>query len=162
MFKKLFVVMVIVGLALPGGLAVAKGGSEMELRVKLDLSTFDVAVGTFVAVGGAFYVAGDICEELDALGPCTPIGSFHCWGWLFDTSDPASSAVVSQEFNLDGRGKIQVQGVEDGGPRAVVGGTGDFKKVRGEATGFDFSNFVSDGEFSGTFKLQGAKGKGKG
>ena len=110
-----------------------------------------------MGVGGAFYVAGDICEELDALGPCTSKGSFHCWGWIFDASDPASSAVVSQEFELTGRGKIQVQGVEDGGSRAVVGGTGDFRKVRGEATGFDFSNFVSDGEFSGTFKLIGAK-----
>ncbi len=61
---------------------------------------------------------------------------------------------MSQEFNLDGRGKIQVQGVEDGGPRAVTGGTGDFRDVRGEATGFDFSNFLSDGEFTGTFELE--------
>ena len=88
---------------------------NLELRVKLDLSTFDVALGSFVGIGGAFYVTGDICEELVPLGACTSIGTFHCWGWLFDTSDPASSAVVSQEFNLDDRGKIQVQGVE--GPR---------------------------------------------
>jgi hypothetical protein len=159
MFRKLFVITL--GLALLGGVAVAESGKNLELRVKLDLSTFDVALGSFVGIGGAFYVTGDICEELVPLGACTSIGTFHCWGWLFDTSDPASSAVVSQEFNLDDRGKIQVQGVEDGGPRAVTGGTGDFKNVRGEATGFDFSNFVSDGEFTGTFKLKGAKKKKK-
>ena len=157
MLRKLIVV--VVGLALFGGFAGANAGGELDLRVKLDFSTFDVAGGDIVAVGGAFYVTGDICEELDPLGMCTPIGTFHCWGWLFDAADPESSAVVSQEFQLDGRGKIQVQGVEDGGPRAVVGGTGEFKNVRGEATGFDFSNFVGPGEFSATFKLIGAKGK---
>ena len=153
MFRKLFVI--VLGLALLGGFAVAEAGSDLELRVKLDLTSFDVAVGDFVGTGGAFYVRGNICKELGPVGTCVPIGTFHCWGWLFDASDPASSAVVSQEFNLDGRGKIQVQGVEDGGPRAVTGGTGDFKNVRGEATGFDFSNFLSDGEFTGTFKLIG-------
>ncbi len=45
------------------------------------------------------------------------------------------------------------------GYRAVVGGTGDFRNVRGEATGFDFSDFLSDGQFTATFKLKGAKGK---
>ena len=155
MFRKLFTIML--GLALLGGFAVAKAHEEvnLELRVKLDLATFDVALGDFVGMGGAFYVTGDICNELAPVGTCMSIGTFHCWGWLFDAADPASSAVVSQEFNLDGRGKIQVQGVEDGGPRAVTGGTGDFRNVRGEATGFDFSNFLSDGEFTGTFKLIG-------
>ncbi len=65
---------------------------------------------------------------------------------------------MSQEFDIDGRGKIQVQGVEDGGPRAVVGGTGDFRNVRGEATGFDLSEFLApdfNGEFIGTFNLEG-------
>jgi hypothetical protein len=57
---------------------------------------------------------------------------------------------VSQEFDIDGRGKIQVQGVEDDGPRAVVGGTGEFRNVRGEATGFDLSEFQS-GTFAGEF-----------
>ncbi len=151
MFRRLFII--VLGLALLGGIAVAEAGSKLELRVKLDLSTFDVAVGDFWGIGGAFYVTGDICDELDPVGTCDPIGTFHCWGWLFNVSDPASSAVVSQEYNLDGRGKIQVQGVEDGGPRAVTGGTGEFRNVHGEATGFDFSNFLSAGEFTGTFEL---------
>ncbi len=67
------------------------------------------------------------------------------------------AAVVSQEYDLDGRGKIQVQGVEDEGPRAVTGGTGDFRNVRGEATGFDLSDLLAGGEFIATFKLTGAK-----
>lgn len=158
MLRKLFII--VLGLALLGGFAVAEADGKkgkLELRVKLDLSTFDVALGDFVGKGGAFYVTGDICKELGPVGTCNSIGTFQCWGWLFDAADPASAAVVSQEFNLDGRGKIQVQGVEDEGPRAVTGGTGDFRNVRGEATGFDFSHFVSDGEFIGTFKLGGVK-----
>ncbi len=153
MFRKLFVI--VLGLALLGGFSVAEAHEEidLELRVKTDGTTFDIAFGTLVGPGGAFYVTGDICQELDLVGTCDSIGTFHCWGWLFDASDQASSAVVSQEYNLDGRGKFQVQGVEDGGPRAVTGGTGEFRSVRGEATGFDFSNFLSDGEFTGTFEL---------
>ena len=153
MFRKLFVI--VLGLAVLGGAAVAEAGKNLELRVRLDFDTFDVAAGT---VGGAFYITGVICKEpgLDPNGPCTEIGTFHCWGWLFDADDENSVAVVSQEFNLEGRGKIQVQGVEDEGPCAVTGGTGDFKNARGEATGFDFSSF-GDGEFTGTFKLKGAK-----
>ena len=158
MLRRLFII--VLGLALLGGFAVAEADGKkgkLELRVKLDLSSFDVAVGDFVGIGGAFYVKGNICKKLGPVGTCDSIGTFHCWGWLFDALDPASSAVVSQEFNLDGRGKIQVQGVEDEGPRAVTGGTGDFKDVRGEATGFDLSNFVSNGEFTGTFKLKKVK-----
>jgi len=64
--------------------------------------------------------------------------------------------VMLRVFNLDGRGKIQVQGVEDEGPRAVTGGTGEFRNVRGEMTGSDLSNFP---DFSVTFKLIGAKSK---
>ena len=64
---------------------------------------------------------------------------------------------MSQEYNLFDRGKIQVQGIEDEGPRAVTGGTGDFSNVRGEATGFDLSEFGDTGEFIATFKLKGAK-----
>ena len=151
MFRKPFVI--VLGLALLGGFADAEAGSDLELRVKLNF--FDVALGDIDSAGGAFYTTGTICKELGPVGTCVSIGTFHCWGWIFNASDPTSSAVVSQEWNLDGRGKIQVQGVEDGGPRAVTGGTGDFRNVRGEATGFDFSDFVVDSEFTGTFKLIG-------
>ena len=106
--------------------------------------------------GAAFYITGDICEDPDLGVTCASIGTFHCWGWPVVATDPTAPAVVSQEYDLDGRGKIQLQGLEDEGPRAVVGGTGDFSEVSGEATGFDFSVFLTDGEFIATFDLEDA------
>ncbi len=161
MVRKLLTVMV--GLALLGGFAVAEAGT-LVLRVDTDLlRTFDQTHNGVFMGGAAFYVSGDICEENDPedlTGPCTPIGTFHSWGWLVGPDQLVG--LVSQEFNLNGRGKIQVQGVEDEGPRAVVGGTGKFRNVRGEATGFDLSKFIEpdfEGEFIATFKLIGAKSK---
>ncbi|MCZ6618428.1 MAG: hypothetical protein O7E57_09870 [Gammaproteobacteria bacterium] len=156
MFRKLIVIMV--GLALPGGFVIAKGGGELVLRVATDGATFDATSAP--GGGGAFYISGVICADGDIGDPCAPIGGFHCWGWLIGPDQLA--AVVLQEYDLDGRGKIQVQGVEDEGPRAVTGGTGDFRKARGEATGFDLSDLFVGGEFIATFKLEGVKGKGKG
>jgi hypothetical protein len=154
MFRKLFVI--VLGLALLGGFAVAEAG-PLTLRVDTDeFATFDQTTNGVFVGGAAFYVSGVICAELDLLGPCTPIGKFHCWGWLVGPNQEV--ALVSQEFDIDGRGKIQVQGVEDDGPRAIVGGTGDFRNVRGEATGFDLSEFQSGtfaGEFIATFQLIG-------
>ncbi len=144
-----------VGLALMGGFSIANAGKELVIRVATDGSTFD-AHAAAPGGGAAFYISGAICEELDLLDiDCTPIGKFHCWGWLIGPDQ--SAAVVLQEYDLDGRGKIQVQGVEDEGPRAVTGGTGDFRNVRGEATGFDLSDLFVGGEFIATFKLIGAK-----
>ena len=158
MLRKLIVIMV--GLALLGGFAVAKADGkkgELVLRVSTDVfMDFDSTIGGATALGGAaFYVGGDICEEPDLGDDCTPIGKFHCWGWLIGPDQAVGP--VSQEYNLFDRGKIQVQGLEDEGPRAVVGGTGDFRNVRGEATGFDLSEFGDSGEFIATFKLIGAK-----
>ncbi len=158
MLRKLIVIMV--GLALLGGFAVAKAdGKKGELTLRVDTFGFsDFATSPSdpppATPGAAFYVSGDICKELVLDGACTPIGKFHCWGWLIP-----GGAVVSQEYDLEGRGKIQLQGVEDGGPRAVVGGTGDFRNVRGEATGVVFN--VAGDEFLVSFKLKGAKGKNK-
>ena len=154
MFRKLFVI--VLSLALLGGVAVTKASGELVLRVDTDgFANFDATAPGFNN-GFAFYVNGNICKEPDLLDDCTVIGEFHCWGW--DVFGNGYLSVVSQEFKLFGRGKIQVQGVEDYGPRAVTGGTGDFRNVRGEATGFDFSQFGSGpGEFIATFKLIGAK-----
>ncbi len=173
MLKRLFAF--IVGLVLLGGFTVAEAGGkkgELVLRVSTNVAagngafgtpgfdTFDQTAAAAPIGGAAFYVSGDICAEnavADLLGPCTPIGTFHCWGWLIGPDQLA--AVVSREYDLDGRGKIQVQGFEDDGPRAVTGGTGDFRNVRGEATGFNFDEFADNGngEFIVTFKLKGAK-----
>lgn len=142
---------------LVGFLATEAGADDKKLKLRVDthgFQDFDQTPNGVFKGGAAFYVSGDICKELD-LGDddCTPIGKFHCWGWLFGQDQPA---VVSQEFDLFGRGKIQVQGVEDAGPRAVVGGTGKFRNVRGEATGFDLSQFMEtgEGEFIANFKLK--------
>jgi hypothetical protein len=153
MFRKLFVMML--GLALLGGFTVAEAGT-LTLRVDTHgFADFDVTDNGILQDGAAFYVSGDICAELVLLGDCTPIGTFHCWGWLVGPTQEV--ALVSQEFDIDGRGKIQVQGVEDDGPRAIVGGTGQFRNVRGEATGFDLSEFMGtgQGEFIATFELIG-------
>lgn len=96
--------------------------------------------------GGPFYIPGEIFD------PDTndKVGDFHCWGFFFNGG---ALGVVSQEFDLFDLGKIQVQGVEDEGPRAVTGGTGNFRNVRGEMTGADLSNFP---DFTVYFKLLGA------
>ncbi len=156
MLRKLIVIMV--GLALLGGFAVTNAdGKKGKLTLRVDTTGFmDISTSPGSPGGSAFYVSGKICKELvldDAA--CTLIGKFHCWGWLID----GGGQVVSQEYDLFDRGKIQVQGIEDEGPRAVVGGTGDFRNVRGEATGFDLSQFGATGEFIATFKLIGSKRK---
>jgi len=157
MLRKLIVMMV--GFALLGVFAAMEAqahGKQLDLRVRADFSTFDTTGADPGAGGAAFYVGGDICEEPDLLNvDCTPIGKFHCWGWLIGPDQAVGP--VSQEYILFDRGKIQVQGIEDEGPRAVVGGTGDFRIVRGEATGFDLSEFGDTGEFIATFKLIGAR-----
>ena len=128
--------------------ALAKKG--LDLRIVVDFGTFDSAPAAS-GMGEAFYVEGTICDTLS--GACNPAGIFRCWGWRTQSGMPGDVVVVSQEFEIFGRGKLQLQGVEDAGPRAVTGGTGDFRNVRGEATGFDFSG----AEFTVNFKLQGAK-----
>ena len=119
----------------------AYAGRTLVLDVVADTAAFDIAFGDVLG-GGAFYVPGVIYEA----GTNKQIGTFHCWGWDV-IGDGLSAVVVSQEYNLDGRGKIQVQGVEsfkgltgfppfadaeEPGIRAVVGGTGDFRRVRGD------------------------------
>jgi hypothetical protein len=159
MFRKLLVILL--GLSFLGGFAAAEAdGNKGKLVLLVDTHEFaDFDAGAPGPGGGfQFYVSGDICKEKTLLGmptTCTPIGEFHCWGWDIRGT---GLAVVSQEYGLDGRGKIQVQGVEDEGPRAVTGGTGEFRNVRGQATKFDFSEFMDTGRFVATFKLVAAGG----
>jgi hypothetical protein len=67
--------------------------------------------------------------------------------------------VVTQEFDLTGRGKILVAGVESDAARGVTGGTGDFANARGEGIPdiviFDFPN---TGKFRISFDVTGASG----
>ncbi len=135
----LLITVLVLGLGLASSPCFA---GNLVLRVVADTSPagLDIVPSTN---GGPFYIPGDIFD------PDTGdlIGEFHCWGFFFDGF---ALAVVSQEFELFGRGKIQVQGVEDEGPRAVTGGTGEFRNVRGEMTGADLSAFP---DFTVTFKL---------
>ncbi len=142
-----FVVIVVALLLASWNPAVAarpqRAGSELTVNVRVDFSTFDQLTTT---LGGPFYVGGVILDpETDE-----EIGLFHCFGFFFE-----GGAVVTQEFDLTGRGKIILAGVEDQGPRAITGGTGDFKNVRGEATGIDLSGLPL---FPVTFNLIGADG----
>lgn len=133
---------------------------RLELRVVMAGETFDSTTNRAITgPGTSFYVGGDICADLTAGAACDPIGVFHCWGWMI--GDDAGTVLVSQEYEIFDNamaraagiasGKLQLQGVEDGGPRAVTGGTGKYMNVRGEATGFDFG---TAGEFTVKFKLK--------
>lgn len=140
------VLAVLIGL---GGPAVAGNGSLLRLKVIADPGTLDI-IASPVPGQGPFYVTGEIFDADVMMGP---IGTFHCWGFFIAGG---TVTIVSQEYDLDGRGKIQVQGIEDEGPRAITGGTGQFRNVRGEMTGANLSNFP---EFTVTFKLIGAKSR---
>ena len=122
------------------GVTEVRAGSELILTVELDLDTFITPAG----VPGPFNVEGDVDD--------TGAGTFQCWGWVFEDGLTTN---VSQTYNIAGRGAIMTQGGPEGTPLAVVGGTGDFSNVRGEAlqvfsgVGFDFTI---------TFNLTGARG----
>ena len=126
----------------------------------LDVDTFGFADFQQVDNGGGtgpFYVSGEIL----APGTSTMIGSdvigtFHCWGWI---RSPDGLGVVTQEFDIDGRGKIQISGVESDAPRAVSGGTGDFVNARGEGIpDIAIFDFMNTGQFRIAFNLTSAVG----
>ncbi len=74
-------------------------------------------------------------------------------------STTALDGVVNQEFNLTGRGKILIAGVESEDPRAVTGGTGHFRNARGEGKpDLGLFNFGETGKFRISFNLTGARG----
>ncbi len=111
----------------------------LNLFVDVDEATFD---GPAMGVSGPFNVEGDIED--------TGAGTFQCWGWQLETG-PSN---VSQVYYIAGRGTITVQG-QEGNLMSVVGGTGDFLNVRGEAIQvFDGNGFNFDIEFT----LRGARG----
>ncbi len=126
--------------------------STLNLEVAVDGSSFTI-IETEPGSGiGPFYIEGDIYPEGTLDEDCDPgkveaIGIFRCWGWL-------PQAVVSQEYEIFGRGKIQTQGLEIE-RRAVVGGTDDFKGVRGE--GF-FEAIVPGFCFTGEFHINPVTG----
>ena len=124
-----FVVVLVVALLNPA--LAGKPDRDVTLEVEITdiggTEPFDIVLSTF---GGPFYIGGTLVD------PDTgdPIGLFHCWGFFFAGG---TEGMVTQEFDLFDRGKIILAGREGppgGSPRAIVGGTGDFKNVRGQAT----------------------------
>ncbi len=148
-------------LAAPGftGTANASESDDDERHGKRINLGVTIAFDTFETTGdgvGAFYVSGDISAG-DPGGDS--IGTFYCWGWI--TSD-GGVAVVNQEFNINGRGKIQISGVESHDLRAVIGGTGDFANARGEGNPHVEDTFGAGdgaGKFLIEFRLTGARGR---
>ncbi len=123
------------------------GGGALVLTVEME-NNFDLTPSP--GGGGAFYIGGAIFDEGESsANGDTAIGHFDCWVWF---QAAGTAGFVLQEWNLFGVGKLQLQGAEDGGPRAITGGTGQFRNARGEATGFEFF----EGYFEGTFKIIGA------
>jgi hypothetical protein len=115
--------------------------TRLSLDVAADLGGFEIVETPASSGQGPFYVGGAITGD--------GTGRFHCWGYIH-----AGGAVVTQEYDLDGRGKIMVAGVEDSGPRAVIGGTGDFDTARGEMSA-DLSEFPGNPNFTAIFALRG-------
>jgi hypothetical protein len=112
----------------------------LTLDVVPDLSTSDAVRSP--APGepyptGPFYIEGKIYPigTLRADGPAPPgahsIGTFRCWGWIFDGT--TFGAAVNQRYEL-AEGSISTQGVEGTPLRNVTGGSGAYKRARGEGT----------------------------
>ena len=146
-----------VGTAMTSSASAARGGKSIILDVDTngfsDFQQVDNGGGT-----GPFYVSGEILAPGTSTTIGTDvIGTFHCWGWV---RSPDGLAVVNQEFDIDGRGQILISGVESDAPRAVSGGTHDFRNARGEGIPdvaiFDFEN---SGQFRIAFGLTGARGR---
>ncbi len=114
----------------------------LNLSVDVDELSFDAPLD----IPGPFNVEGDTGS-----GP----GTFQCWGWIFalDGSPPAN---VSQVYYIAGRGTITTQG-QEGMLMSVVGGTGDFLNVRGEAIQ-TFTGLPTSFDFTIEFTLRGARG----
>ncbi len=125
------------------GVTAHGGGGDLSLTVNVDGDSF-VFVGQDPGNPedgpGPFSVEGTIVVEGGGSG------TFLCWGCVFADGNTN----VSQVYNIAGRGAIMTQG-QEGVPLAIVGGTGDFSNLRGEAeqvftgVGFDFEmtfNFV--------------------
>jgi hypothetical protein len=120
------------------------------LAVVLDQSTLDslgLPNAGSTGVRGPFRIDGEIFEDEETSnggttgGIPTAIGTFHMTGWI----DTRGQAIVHQLYDIQDRGLLIAEGVLQlseliGGTQAstqeeklaVIGGTGDFRKVSGE------------------------------
>ncbi len=134
---------------------------SLTVDVAPDKATFDAIrepAGDAPMPTGPFYIQGPIFPKgtLNSDGSipegATPIGTFHCWGWIYDGE--AGKGAVSQIFAIDGRGEVNVQGLEIFDlNRAVTGGTGEFIGARGVAH-YEYLNLPDSFSFRVTFGLR--------
>lgn len=148
------------GTAMTSPASAARRGKSIILDVDTDgFADFQqVEIGAVGDGLGPFYVSGVILAPGTSTTIGTDvIGTFHCWGWI---RSPDGLTLVNQEFDIDGRGKILISGVESDARRAVSGGTGDFRKVRGEGIpDIAIFNFLTSGQFRIAFRLNSARGR---
>ncbi len=104
---------------------------------------------------GPFYSEGPLYSDgtLDEMGVAPegaqPIGTFRCWGWVWDGSGESIVAGSAQQsYELDGLGEIQAQG-RDMATKAVIGGTAAFRNASGELIHEDIN--VENFTFRATF-----------
>lgn len=150
------VLVLLVGAATSPAAAQQQAGQVLKFEVDPDLATFS----TPADVPGPFYVEGKIYPpgtlNMDGTAPAgaTSVGNFRCWGFLADSAISGGVVpIVSQEFEIFGRGKIATQGLEDESPRAVTGGTGDFRLARGQAMARFFPDDPEGVSFAITFRV---------
>ncbi len=127
---------VILGQGVSTGRAASQGGLVVEVDV--DLDTYDamrepepeaaVATGPFHILG-SIYPDGTLNEDGFPPPRTNAIGNYRCWGWTYDGINVLAS--VTQIFELDGLGQINVQG-QDFADKAIIGGMGLFKAASGE------------------------------
>jgi hypothetical protein len=142
--------------ALVGAVVVGRPNSiaraqDAALAVEVAITVLDTVrepVGGDSFPTGPFYVQGALYEmgALDAEGVApdgaASIGTFRCWGWIFDGQ--SFGAVVSQAYELDGRGIIYTHGREGLPNRAITGGLDAFESARGTVV----AEFINPANFS--------------
>lgn len=96
--------------------------------VDIDGSGGPPAPANFPSTGEPFMIEGEVFAKNTTTNP---IGIYLCRGWFIRPHADGHFTYVSQSFEIDGKGTIFVQGNErvEGGRRAIVGATGDFRGV---------------------------------
>ncbi len=117
----------VVGAGTPAFSAKPNDTNVLTVLLVADGPSFD-QVAASVPGTGPFYIGGDLFDP----DTNAALGEFQCWGWFFT---PARR-MVTQEYNIGDRGTILLAGEEAVNPLAIIGGTGDFRNVRG-ATEFE-------------------------
>ena len=148
------------GIALAGvGLeqsSTAKAHSWLTVEVVPVIVEFtrEPAEGDVVPTGpfyseGPIYAEGTLDEKGTAPDGTQSIGTFRCWGWVWDGSGESIIAGSAQQsYELDGLGEIQAQG-RDMASKAVIGGTDAFRNASGELVHEDIN--VETFTFRATF-----------